>query len=125
MGFERIGYAVVLTKDFAAAKEWYVNALGMEPAELDEDGKWAAFRFSGGGAALALHGGVPLPVMAVMPTVVPSIEVTDIEGTVAALKARGVDFIKEVHDVPGRIRTADFRDPEGNLIQVFEPVVRG
>lgn len=124
MGFRRLGYAVVLVRDFAAMRDWYRGAAGFEVGDFDETGdhKWVEFRFPEGGGGLALHGGVHLPVIGVMATIVPSIEVTDIEGMVAELKGRGVEFVREVHEVAGHVRTADFRDPEGNLIQMFEPM---
>ena len=50
-------------------------------------------------------------------------EATDLDSTVEALKARGADFVAELQDRPDwGIRTAHLRDPEGNLIELNEPL---
>jgi catechol 2,3-dioxygenase-like lactoylglutathione lyase family enzyme len=48
------------------------------------------------------------------------ISVDDIDGTYNNLKNKGVNFINEPKDMPDwGIRVAHFRDPEGNLIEIY------
>ncbi len=48
-------------------------------------------------------------------------ETDDIDGEFARLKGKGVDFIEEP-TAPGDagVRLATFKDPEGNLLQLFQ-----
>ncbi len=46
--------------------------------------------------------------------------VSDLDGVVAEMKKRGVEFIKDVHSVCEGGYAADFRDPSGNILSMFE-----
>ena len=48
-------------------------------------------------------------------------ETDDVEGEFARLKEQGVEFIEEP-EAPdeGGVRTATLKDPEGNLVQLFQ-----
>jgi predicted enzyme related to lactoylglutathione lyase len=83
---------------------------------------WA--EFDAGGTTVALHGtyeGHAPPTDGA--TVV--FEVDDLEGEMRALSSRGVAFEGEVNDVPGYGRFVSFRDPDGNLLQMFESGASG
>lgn len=98
------------------AVAFYRDALGLDlKAQVGED--WA--QFSVGGTAFALHGtrGAPPPTTGA--TVV--FEVDDLEATMRALSGRGVRFEGEITAVPDSGRFVSFRDPAGNLLQIYEP----
>lgn len=51
-------------------------------------------------------------------------EAADLDSTVAALRARGVQFVAELQDRPDwGIRTVHLRDPDGNLIEINSPLL--
>jgi catechol 2,3-dioxygenase-like lactoylglutathione lyase family enzyme len=119
-------------KDLNRAKAFYADKLGLEPAAERPggllyrcgSGVFALFESSGGASGDHTQMGF---------------EVSDIVATVAALRARGVVF--EEYDLPG-LRTQDgiatiegnypskgtgeygawFRDSEGNLLGIGQPI---
>jgi catechol 2,3-dioxygenase-like lactoylglutathione lyase family enzyme len=121
-------------RDLERARRFYAEKLGLEP--VDERPGGLLYRCSGTDFALFASTGASDGTFTQM-----GWEVDDIEGVVAELKRRGVVF--EDVDVPG-LRTKDsiaevegnypskgaqgeraawFRDSEGNLLGIGEPVV--
>ena len=47
-------------------------------------------------------------------------DVDDCVAESARLKAAGVEFVEEPNKLPNGLTLATFRDPEGNLIQLFQ-----
>ena len=120
-------------QDLNRARAFYAEQLGLEPVEEREGG----LRYVGAGGEFALFQseGAPSGDHTQM-----GWEVEDIEATVAALRARGVVF--EEYGFPG-LRTVDgiadiqgnypskgvgergawFRDSEGNMLGIGQPVL--
>jgi predicted enzyme related to lactoylglutathione lyase len=113
----RVNNAHYWTKDMDAAIAFYREVLGLDlRMRAGED--WA--ELDCGGATVALHGtreGHAPPQAGA--TVV--FEVDDLDAASRALRGRGVAFEGEVSEVPGYGRFASFRDPDGNLMQIFQP----
>jgi catechol 2,3-dioxygenase-like lactoylglutathione lyase family enzyme len=121
-------------RDLARARAFYAEQLGLEPAEERDGG--LRYVCAGGEFALFESAGSASGDHTQM-----GWEVDDIEATVSELRARGVAF--EEYDVPG-LRTVDgiaeiegnypskgigergawFRDSEGNMLGIGEPVRR-
>ena len=120
-------------QDLDRARAFYAERLGLEPA--DERPGGLLYRVGGAEFALFLSSGRSSGDHTQM-----GFEVEDIEATVAELRARGVEF--ETVDVPG-LQTRDgiadidgnypskgargergawFRDSEGNLLGIGQPV---
>ena len=119
-------------QDLNRARAFYAEKLGLEPVEEREGG--LRYVCAGGEFALFESEGAPSGDHTQM-----GWEVEDIEATVAALRARGVVF--EEYDFPG-LRTVDgiadiegnypskgigergawFRDSEGNMLGLGQPV---
>jgi len=52
---------------------------------------------------------------------VPTFEVSNVDESVGLLRNRGADIVSEPTDQPDwGIRVAHVRDPDGNLVEVFE-----
>jgi catechol 2,3-dioxygenase-like lactoylglutathione lyase family enzyme len=121
-------------KDLQRARRFYSEKLGLEPVEERPGGLW--YRSGGGYFALFESMGTASGNHTQM-----AWEVADIGATVAALRARGVVF--EAYDLPGfktvngiveiegnysskgvGERGAWFRDSEGNLLSLGQPVRR-
>ena len=115
------------------ARRWYAEKLGLEPSEERPGG--LAYDFGPTRFALFASAGAPSGAHTQM-----GWEVEDLEAVVATLRGRGVEF--EEYDIPG-LRTVDgiagvegnypsrggsgeraawFRDSEGNLIGIGEPL---
>lgn len=118
MGLKKLALMIVSVRDYQAMKDWYSKVLGLEITEETDEGQWATFKLPQGDAEFAVH------VMGESPRIEPAIEVEDIQATVEELRERGVEIIKEPRD-PGHGQIlADIRDPEGNVINLFQVVGR-
>ena len=116
-------HATLPASDFSRAKAWYSDKLGLTPVEEQPAGAFYEGRdgtrfllFPSSGAASGTHTQL-------------GITVADIEAEVRDLKGRGVTF--EEYDFPafdratsiastGPVRSAWFKDSEGNLIGVVQ-----
>jgi catechol 2,3-dioxygenase-like lactoylglutathione lyase family enzyme len=121
-------------QDLARARRFYAEKLGLEPSEEREGG--LLYRCANGEFALFASAGAASGTSTQM-----GFEVDDIEVTVAELRRRGVVF--EEVDIPG-LETVDgiaeiagnypskgtgdrgawFRDSEGNMLAIGQPVGR-
>jgi catechol 2,3-dioxygenase-like lactoylglutathione lyase family enzyme len=121
-------------QDLARAKAFYADALGLHPTEERPGG--LRYRCAAGEFVLFASAGAPSGDHTQM-----AFEVDDLDATVADLRSRGVTF--EEYDTPGFTTTggiadiegnypskgnaergAWFRDSEGNLIGVGQPIRR-
>lgn len=109
-------YAV---KDIDAAKKFYGDVLGLKKT-LDLGG-WCEFSHSDGAASIGLNalreGDDERGATVVL-------RVDDLGRAQKELKTKGVKFEGEVHEVPGVVRIATFRDPEGNRLQLCQILMR-
>jgi catechol 2,3-dioxygenase-like lactoylglutathione lyase family enzyme len=128
--------ARVPAQDLERARAFYAEKLGLEPSEERPGG--LLYRCARGEFALFESAGAPSGSHTQM-----AWEVDDIEATVAELRRRGVVF--EDYDVPGLTtvdgiaavagnypskgglgeRAAWFRDSEGNLLGIGQPIRAG
>ena len=119
-------------QDLARARRWYAERLGLEPVEERPGG--LRYRCGNSFFALFASAGGPSGTHTQM-----GWEVADIEATVAQLRARGVVFdeyeipglttVNGIADIEGNYpskgtgeRGAWFRDSEGNLLGIGQPV---
>jgi catechol 2,3-dioxygenase-like lactoylglutathione lyase family enzyme len=118
---KRVDNAHYWTKDMDASVAFYRDVLGLSlRTRAGED--WAEFDVAG--TTVALHGmreGHPPPQGGA--TVV--FEVDDLEGEMDALRGKNVTFDGDVAEVPGYGRFVSFRDPDGNILQIFERAAGG
>ncbi|HVI58867.1 MAG TPA: VOC family protein [Luteimonas sp.] len=118
-------YAYLPASDVARARRFYEGQLGFRPGEEIADGVAYAF---GDGTACFLY---PTPNAGTSKASQAFWQVGDIRREVAELKARGVAF--ERYDMPGAqvdgdvytaggAKAAWFRDTEGNILALIEPL---
>lgn len=101
--------------DMKKIKDFYENAVRL--VLRFESEKWIEFDL-GDGTAICLHackdGKKPIEGGTLI------VNVKDIHSKVFDLKKAGVEFSREVYEVRPGAFTADFRDPTGNLISLYE-----
>jgi catechol 2,3-dioxygenase-like lactoylglutathione lyase family enzyme len=127
----RLTYARLLVADFPTAFRFYRDALGLTSTFGNENDVYADF--DTGSATLALFrrdfmagavGTTGKPVEADCQDKIALIfEVEDVDATYEQLQAKGVSFVTVPQDrVEWGIRTAHFRDPDGNLLEIYTPL---
>jgi predicted enzyme related to lactoylglutathione lyase len=118
-------YAYLPALDVPRARRFYEQALGFRPKEEVAGG--VAYEFAGGTACFLY----PTPNAGTSRASQAFWQVDDIEREVADLKSRGVRF--ERYDMPGAsadgdivtaggARAAWFKDTEGNILALIQPV---
>jgi catechol 2,3-dioxygenase-like lactoylglutathione lyase family enzyme len=136
LGAMKFTHTRLLVADMTACYRFYRDTLGLHPRFDAEGSVYAEFDFGTGGHTLALFSrelmnkvsspGAPAhrPGDAVpFDSVVVTFEVADVDDTCARLKARGVTLTTEPHDQRDwMLRVAHFRDPDGHLIEVNQPL---
>ena len=112
----RFSHLFLLAADLETMASFYGATLGLALRE-HTPGEFAFFEL-GGGARLALYPGRDMSAETVNHWFI-VIDVDDIQRTVNALLARGVD-VSTIEDVPHG-RAATLSDPEGNVIEIHQP----
>jgi catechol 2,3-dioxygenase-like lactoylglutathione lyase family enzyme len=122
----------LLVTNFDGCFRFYRDVLSLPVGFGDEGNVYADFKL-GGELTLALYDRQEMA-QAVgttnLPAVVDSQDrvsltfgVDDLEATVADLQTHGVELVAEPTDRPDwGMRTAHFRDPDGNLLEIFVPL---
>ncbi len=127
----RLPHVRLLVSDFPACFRFYRDVLGFAAGLGSEDDVYT--EFSIGDQTLALFrrdlmaeavGAAGKPAMADAQDRTALILATDdVDKAAAALRARGVALVAEPQDRPEwMVRTAHFRDPDGNLIEINSPL---
>jgi catechol 2,3-dioxygenase-like lactoylglutathione lyase family enzyme len=109
----RVWYRV---RDLRSGRDFFTRVLGFEEIYFDVEGNWARLKKSGMEIGLAEGepeaGGVA------------TIDVSDIKAEAERLRAEGVEVgtVLELHD---EMRLLDVYDPDGNRIQLAQPLDEG
>ena len=118
-------YAYIPARDMARARKFYEEKVGLKPKEENAGG--VTYQF-GKGTACFLY---PTPHAGTSKASQAFWQVEDVEREVRELKARGVEFDEYVMPgmktengivVEGPVKSAFFKDSEGNLVCVSEPM---
>jgi len=124
----RYTHTRLLVADFAACFRFYSDVLGLKPRFGSQAGPYEEFQTGQVILALFESKGMAdsLPGVELKPpgdSVVLTFEVDDVDAAYESLLARGVSFVAPPADRPAwLIRTAHFRDPAGNLLEINSPL---
>jgi predicted enzyme related to lactoylglutathione lyase len=105
--------------DMTAAKNFYGEVLGLRKT-FEMEG-WCEFSHADGSASIGLNqlrdddGERGATVV---------LRVDDLARVQEQLSAKGVKFEGAVHEVPGVVRIATFRDPSGNRLQLCQVLMQ-
>jgi lactoylglutathione lyase len=124
-------YTRLLVSDFKVCFRFYRDVLGLKATFGTEDDVYADF--DTGSVVLALFskqnmseavGTIHLPSQSVVQDAFClCFEVGNVDAACEQLKQRGVSLVSEPADRPDwGIRAAHFRDPDGNLVEINQPL---
>ncbi len=111
----RFNHVTLIVSDFERSKAFY-KTLGLQQI-VDAPPRYARFALPEGDATLSIEvtNGKSTP----PPTPELFFEDDALDDTVAALKARGLNFEQEPTDMPYLWREARLRDPDGHDIRIY------
>lgn len=120
-----IDYTVIFVRDMAAMRSFYEGVLGFRVAR-ELSAKWIEYRFGGNTLALA----VPTRTAADAPTPVGSaalqlafkVSVSEVDQCAGELLRQGIRLVSPPTDQSFGHRTLFFRDPDGNLLEIFADI---
>jgi lactoylglutathione lyase len=121
----------LLVRDFAGSFRFWRDAVGLPVSFGDEDGPYASFGEASRGQLALYELGMMEDAIGQARSdaprgpdqVVLSFEVEDADHATRVLEGRGVSFVSPPTDQPTwGIRVSHFRDPEGNLVELWGPL---
>jgi lactoylglutathione lyase len=121
----QIDYTVIFARDMPAMRHFYETVMEFPLLRTLSD-RWIEYRVGANTLALTTHGGRfddPPPPQGVLSLQlafrVPPQAVAD---CAAALDAKGVELVSPLTDHPWGHRTIFFRDPDGNVLEIFAEI---
>jgi catechol 2,3-dioxygenase-like lactoylglutathione lyase family enzyme len=116
----------IITDDVARLVAFYERVTGVEAAWANAD--FAELRTTSGTLAVGsmrtvgLFGGPGVASPAANRSAIVEFLVDDLDGTFAALKTDALEVVQEPTTMPWGNRSLLLRDPDGTLVNLFEPV---
>jgi catechol 2,3-dioxygenase-like lactoylglutathione lyase family enzyme len=120
-----LDYTIIFARDLAAMRRFYGDTLGFERArQLGET--WIEYRIGANILALTQRGGLfddpPPPAGALSVQLAFRVAPREVDVCAAALEAAGVPLVKPPQDQPWGHRTTFFRDPDGNVLEIYADI---
>lgn len=120
-----IDYTVILVRDMAAMRRFYENVLRLSVTRELAAG-WIEYRIGGNTLALArpsrLANDAPTPAGSASLQLAFRVAAADVDRCAAELLRHGVELLEPPTDQPFGHRTLFFRDPDGNLLEVYAEI---
>src|SRR5262245_36030343 len=120
-----IDYTVIFARQMAAMREFYSTTLGF-PLHRELSSQWVEFRVGSNVLALTQRGGRfddPAPPIGVLSLQLAfRVAPGEVDGCAATLAERGVSIISGPTDQPFGHRTLFFRDPDGNVLEIYAEI---
>lgn len=109
-------HAFLFVTDMRRSVDFYKTVLRSQPVYQSDD--WSEFRV--GQATLGLHrwGGGAAPASTGVKLF---LEVDDLDAEKCRLEAAGVRLRGEIEELPNGGRLLDFEDPDGHVLQLWQP----
>ena len=103
-----------LVRDFDRGRAFYTRVLGFEETFVDWDDRWA--KLHRGDMQIAVAEGEPNPEGGVA-----TVDVEDVKAEAERLRSQSVP-VGTVLELAGQMRIVDVFDPDGNRIQLAQPL---
>lgn len=123
MAIKSIDLAWITVKDMKKAKSFFVETLGMEIAESNENYNWLELKGFKGGMTLGVaEAHDECSDEKPGSNAVVTLSVDDIVKTKKELELKGVKFVGEILEVPHHVKMVTFLDFDGNKFQLAEDI---
>jgi lactoylglutathione lyase len=120
-----IDYTVIFVRQMAAMREFYEKTLGL-PLHKELGSKWIEFRVGSNTLALTERGGrfddPSPPVGALSLQLAFRVAPSEVATCAETLRQRGAAIIAGPTDQPFGHRTLFFRDPDGNVLEIYAEI---
>jgi lactoylglutathione lyase len=121
----QIDYTVIFARNMDAMRDFYENVMAFPLLRTLSD-RWVEYRIGSTTLALTTHGGRfndPPPAQGALSLQLAfRVAPQAVAECAAALEAKGVRLISPLTDHPFGHRTIFFRDPDGNVIEIFAEI---
>lgn len=120
-----LDYTILWARDMQAMRRFYADVMRFEPY-FELSGDWLEFRVGGNILALCKPGLIvpdetpPMGVGAVHLAF--RVRREDVDACEASLRAEGIVVVSPATDQPWGHRTMFFRDPDGNLLEIYADI---
>lgn len=122
-----LDYTVIFARQMSAMREFYGATLGF-PLHKELGAQWVEYRVGSNILALTERGLVfndPAPPIGVLSLQLAfRVAPNEVAACAATLKERGVTIISGPTDQPWGHRTLFFRDPDGNVLEIYAEIYR-
>lgn len=122
MHAKEIGLSWIVVKDIQSAVQYYVNVVGLNLVEFNEEFGWAELEGQEGGCRLGIAQENPQENVKAGQNAVITITVEDLEESKAEMIRQGAKPQGDVVEVPGHVKMQTFLDQDGNCFQICEVV---
>ncbi|HEU0146918.1 MAG TPA: VOC family protein [Bradyrhizobium sp.] len=120
-----VDYTIIFVRDFQAMRVFYQDVLGLPLSRELSDG-WIEYRIGSNTLALARPGrtaaDLPLPLGTASLQLAFKVSAPDVDQCALELQEKGIALLEPPTDQPFGHRTLFFRDPDGNLLEVFAEI---
>ena len=121
----QIDYTVIFARDMVAMRHFYETTMEF-PLLRELSDRWIEYRVGSTTLALTTHGGrfndTPPARGALSLQLAFRVPPQAVADCAAALEAKGVGLVSPVTDQPFGHRTIFFRDPDGNVLEIFAEI---
>lgn len=120
-----IDYTVIFVRDMAAMRRFYENVLGF-PLLRELSPNWIEYGLGGNTLALATPGrtaaDAPVPRGTASLQLAFKVSATEVDACAGELVSQGIALLSPPTNQPFGHRTLFFRDPDGNLLEVYAEI---
>jgi catechol 2,3-dioxygenase-like lactoylglutathione lyase family enzyme len=121
-----LDYTILFARDMARMRRFYTDVMRFDLYFEILDGAWVEFRVGGNILALCKPGLVipdeTLPIGTASTHLAFRVRREEVDAAEAALRGEGVAIVAPATDQPWAHRTLFFRDPDGNLLEIYADI---